>query len=71
MHNSVRLMIRPGFVNRHKGYATKQAAWKDYYLKKLPAFLDKAKELKMAVILDLHDVPNDSFHPEGNRKERA
>ncbi len=65
--NSVRLMLRPNFTARQKKLPTYKEGWQDI-IKNLPAFLDKAKELNIAVILDLHDVPNDNA--KNYRKER-
>ena len=57
--NSVRLMMRPNAISRWEKLPTYQDGW-NKILKALPAYLDKARELDMAVILDLHEVPNEN-----------
>lgn len=69
--NSVRLMLRPNFNARQKRLATYKEGWNDI-IKDLPAFLDQAKALNIAVILDLHNVPNDNAkHYRKERKEKS
>lgn len=67
--NSVRLMMRPNYEARKAKLASFQEAW-GRILEALPAYLDKAKELEMAVILDLHEVPNEKAKGYRSGKER-
>ncbi len=53
--NGVRYMMRPHFRSGGRSYAD---TWKAM-MKKLPAELDYAKELKMTVVLALFEIPND------------
>ncbi len=57
--NAVRLMMKPHYVKAKRRLKDDQAGWQ-YIMNNLPAYLDKAKKLNMAVILDLHGVPNDA-----------
>lgn len=69
--NSVRLMLRPNFIARQQKLKSYQDGWAEI-MRKLPSFLDKAKELNIAVILDLHEVPNDkSKEYRRERKEKS
>lgn len=70
--NSVRLMMRPDFISRKKGFKSYQEGW-DHIIQNLPAYLNKARDLNMAVILDLHGVPNDNIkkYPKDSKARKA
>ncbi len=55
--NAVRVMLRPNFEKDRHGLPTRTDGWK-YLMKYLPEFLDEAAKLDIAVILDLHEIPN-------------
>ena len=57
--NAVRLMLRPDFYAQVKRLPSYRDGWKAL-MKELPAYLDEAKKLGVAVIIDLHGVPNDN-----------
>lgn len=56
--NSVRLMLRPNYLARQGKLANLHAGW-ERILRELPPYLDRARELGVTVILDLHEVPNE------------
>lgn len=68
--NSVRLMLRPNFVARQAKLATYREAWQRI-LAELPAYLDRARELDMAVVLDLHEVPSEAWKTYGSDRRKA
>ncbi len=68
--NQVRYMICPSWRARSLGAKTLQESWQKL-LAKLPEGLDNAKELGLAVIIDLHQIPNDKPnrpYPKGRKK---
>ena len=58
--NQVRYMMCPVWWKDQWKMPSTQAVWQ-VILEKLPAGLDRAKALGLAVVLDLHNIPND--HP--------
>ena len=58
--NQVRYMMCPVWWRDSWKQPSYQATWQKI-LEKLPADLDRAKALGLAVVLDLHNIPND--HP--------
>jgi len=58
--NSVRLMLRPNFTANRLKLATYREGW-NRILRDLKPYLDRAGELGMTVILDLHEVPNEAM----------
>lgn len=70
--NSVRFMMRPSYRARSLYHTDVQTAWKRM-VDELPAQLDLAKELKLAVVLCLFDVPNprSSDYPKGKERLTA
>jgi len=67
--NSVRVMLRPFLASRQLGSKTYEDGWKQL-LKEMPAYLDKAKELGIGVIFDLHEVPNDNQKTYGSDRKK-
>ena len=69
--NAVRIMLRPGYYAQTKKLPSSQDGWQAL-LKELPAYLDEAKKCGVAVIIDLHDVPNDNQkNYTGDRKSKS
>ncbi len=64
--NQVRYMMCPVWWAPNRAVGHYQATWRKI-LDKLPAGLDRAKALGLAVVLDLHQVPND--HPKEYSKD--
>ncbi len=67
--NSVRVMLRPNFVSTQNKMKTYSEGW-DKLVKEMPAYLDKAAELRIGVILDLHEVPNDNQKTYGSDRKK-
>jgi hypothetical protein len=61
--NIVRFMLRPQFHAERECHCSNMQAW-EKMLKDLPAELDEAKKLHIAVVLALFEVPTEHF-PEG------
>ncbi|NLX06131.1 MAG: cellulase family glycosylhydrolase [Phycisphaerae bacterium] len=59
--NQVRYMLCPSWIYRNR-FPSTGAAWQAL-LERLPADLDRAAELGVAVVLDLHTIPNDNPAP--------
>ncbi len=68
--NSIRIMMRPDYICRTKGYETDALGWQEV-MDQLPGYLDCAAELGIAVILDLHGVPNDNRRRYHRERKKA
>ncbi len=67
--NQVRFMICPAWRKYSLGVTTNKAAM-EKLVSKIPELLENCRKLDLAVIIDLHQSPND-FHPKVNRKFKS